>query len=104
MRNLIICLFLLALAGVCYGEYILESWETDPGYGSDANYIWPGYVGVTHGDYSLGVIQSGWGQPLTIKLQDKGSEAIDAFMANDKISIDFSLFKLPSFDIIYTRL
>lgn len=86
MKKVTIYMFFLALVSVCYGEYLLESWETDPGL--DPNFIWPGDVGVTHGNYSLGIIQDGWGQPLWMTL-DATQRA--AFMQNDKLLIDFSV-------------
>ncbi len=105
MRNITIYLLFLALVSVCYGGYLLESWEEppDPGIWIDwysgkpiyppdpchgNEYIWPGYVGVTHGNYSLGIVQSGWGNGLVMKLN---ATQRAAFMEYDKLLIDFSI-------------
>ena len=48
----------------------------------------PGSVGVTLGSQSLHLIQAGWNQNLSIKLQDNG--LVGDFMANSMFSIDLT--------------
>ncbi len=105
-KKLIVTLIVLVLTGISYGATVIGTWEdttgdgwidwgsgesiADPPNPNDvAAYTFLQTVGVTHVDYSLGVQQSGWGQSLSIKLQDNGY--IDDFMANDKFQIDFSV-------------
>jgi hypothetical protein len=105
-RKLIVTLIVAALTCVSYGAARLGTWEDTSGDGwidwgsgtsisppADPNdkaaYTFLSTVGVTHGDYSLGVTQSGWGQSLSIKLQDNGF--VNDFMNNTTLAIDFSV-------------
>jgi hypothetical protein len=103
-RKLIVTLIVVALTCVSYGRGRIGSWENvtdgwiDWGSGNPiipndpnhkATYAYEPTIGVTHGDTSLQVIQSGWGQSLAIKLQNTGD--VDSFMANTHLAIDFTV-------------
>lgn len=88
-----ICL-MVAVMSIQASAVIIGDWET----GLDGWIDWSGAatsmvagqtVGVTSGSGSLLVEQSGWGQSLSIKLQDV--DLIDEFMSNSIFSIDVSV-------------
>jgi len=54
-----------------------------------AGYTYEQSIGVTHGIASLHVTQSGWGQSLSINLNNAGHVA--EFMAHDTFSIDYTV-------------
>jgi len=103
-KKLIVTLIVIALTGVSYGG-VIGTWEGTDGDGwidwgnqtsvlpndpnHTAQYQAQQSVGVTNGSYSLGITQSGWGQSLSVKLQDIG--AITDFMNNNILAIDFSV-------------
>ena len=76
---------------------VIGDWET----GLDGWIDWQGNAtmaggqteGVTIGSGSVVVDQTGWGQSLSIKLQDNGW--VDEFMANSIFSIDVSVAATP---------
>ena len=108
-KKLISLCFVAALLGTSYGATAIGNWENwhngwiDWGNGklvSDpcnmpvkttgkAGYQYEPTIGVTAGDTSLHVTQTGWGQSLSIKLQTVGM--MDEFLANDHLIIDYTV-------------
>lgn len=106
------CLVLMfVLVSTSYGEecVVIGDWEQDPdcwidwGNGKSvddpcnmpvktdgtAGYQYEDTIGVTLNDWSLHVTQSGWGQSLSIKLQD--CDLMDEFWANTELRIDYTV-------------
>ena len=83
---------LLAMSSAIYAV-VIGDWESDmdgwDNWDAEAVYTPGAAVGVTLNSGSLRVDQAGWGQSLSIKLQDSG--LVDAFMANSFFSIDVSV-------------
>lgn len=107
-RKLISFVCVLALASTSYGV-VIGNWENSNDGWIDwgnkllvddpcnmpvkvtgtAGYQYDTSEGITLGSTSLEVTQSGWGQSLSIKLQDAGH--IADFLANDTFEIDMSV-------------
>lgn len=93
--NLLAVAALLTISGLVCPTYavVIGDWESGMDgwidWGKGATYTPGAGVGVTLNSGSLRVDQSGWGQSLSIKLQDNG--LVDAFMNNSYFSIDVSV-------------
>lgn len=92
MKKLMVSL-MVAVMSIPVSALVIGNWESGmdgwADWNSNATYTPGSSVGVTLGSGSLQVEQLGWGQSLSIKLQDNG--LVDAFMANSIFSIDYSV-------------
>ncbi len=103
MRNLVVCLVLIAVLSVpAYSEVVIGNWEDGSSdgwidwieYGTGKSVTDPinspkysfSTIGATLGSESLQITQSGWNQNLAIKLQNNG--LVDDFFANTIFQID----------------
>ena len=93
MKNVLSLCILIVL--VCSPSFavVIGDWESGmdgwADWNSDAVYTPGASEGVTLNSGSIMVEQSGWGQSLSIKLQD--NDLVDDFMANSIFSIDVSV-------------
>jgi hypothetical protein len=100
MERLLSLCVLAVLMSVPASAVIIGDWENMPTSG-DGWINWSGgaavetlseysvgTIGVTSGSQSLCMTKSGWGQTLSIKLQNNG--LVDDFMANSIFSIDLA--------------
>lgn len=87
-----------------FGGLVIGDWETDlDGWGdwsSGATYAGGQTEGVTLGSGSLLVDQTGWGQSLSIGLNEAQKTA---FMANSILSIDVSVAATPGITAGYSQ-
>jgi len=108
-KKLISLCIVLALVGTSYGVARIGNWENNANgwidWGNLKNIGDPcnmptqhapgkaGYqyatIGATVGSNSIKVTQTGWGQSLSIKLQNVGM--VDQFLANDHLVIDYTV-------------
>lgn len=118
-RKIIFCtLLVFALSCTSYGAtVVIGDWENMPNSGDGwidwgqsqvaietlpAKYMTEPTVGVTLNDDSLHVVQTGWAQSLSIKLQNLGLTG--AFMSHDTFSIDMTVKATPGITGGYTQI
>lgn len=94
MKRLVSVCLVTAVLSASASATIIGNWESDLDgwfdWNSSATSMVAGQsVGVTLDSGSLLVEQTGWGQSLSIKLQD--NDLVDAFMENSILTIDISV-------------
>ena len=93
MKKIVSICLMVAVLSIPASAVVIGDWEDGmdgwADWSSSATYTPGATEGVTLGSGSLLVEQSGWGQSLSIKLQNSG--LVDEFMANSIFSIDMSV-------------
>jgi len=97
MNRIIVVALIAVLACTSYGAYVIGNWENqhnswgqwqDNSVQPNPNFAYSTEIGVTLGNYSLEVTQSGWGQVLAVGL---GADAAQAFLDNPIFQITMTV-------------